>query len=618
MSQRRDDVMLPDSFLDLHATGESGLVLGDVQNVDKQDDGAAFRLFNYMALSATTVPVDEGHKIHEGFDGLFVYLFIFGSLFDAWLSRTISNEDCILTAVRARFFLHLWRSHIMTLASLFPDLYSIRRSFISPEIFNIFNRLCDTLILLVLAYARFYPDQPFCIWMFGTHFVEHFFGISQKLLPNYAYTKLLKIVQHIMLRQRLLMSGQFNEKREKLSQVGYIIEYSSSPLSPHEKHNLLVTCTRPKTADRTPISDNNDDINSDSSVDTDSGGNNNLDDDDALPLLDSITGEAISRAVTQSTMRYAALCEDYDRVIADIPSSGPTRTSLAECVALEDLKMAGAASHVEPVLAMAKSALFDDSGKLSIACILNAHKSHQSETKVHSERVITIDPKFALHSLKSKLSITREYSHRLAVMQKLDVDFKNPTKAREERWKAVVGALPKGVMKGLPYIASKNVHTLHPLCHSSFVIIRNEKRMYIGEVLNLYKKGKNWHGSVPSSSNSAELSYLSLRVYHALDSDIQLGASDDDNNENSSDGTNLPMFSRSLKTFKLHTHAPIQQLIYHLNGNPFAQQLHNHLTLTAEAGARWATLSRPSVKCVILKLLPTIKIPARGARETEK
>lgn len=45
--------------------------------------------------------------------------------------------------------------------------------------------------------------------------------------------------------------------------------------------------------------------------------------------------------------------------------------------------------------------------------------------------------------------------------------------------------------------------------------------MYIGEVLDLYKKGKDRHGSVPSSSNTAELSYLSLRVYRALDSDIE-------------------------------------------------------------------------------------------------
>jgi hypothetical protein len=49
-----------------------------VQIVDKQDDGAAFRTFNFIALSATAVPVDGGHKICEGFDGLFVYLFILG------------------------------------------------------------------------------------------------------------------------------------------------------------------------------------------------------------------------------------------------------------------------------------------------------------------------------------------------------------------------------------------------------------------------------------------------------------------------------------------------------------------------------------------------------------
>ncbi|KAG1758081.1 hypothetical protein EDD22DRAFT_1000332 [Suillus occidentalis] len=79
-------------------------------------------------------------------------------------------------------------------------------------------------------------------------------------------------------------------------------------------------------------------------------------------------------------------------------------------------------------------------GQTPISHILDARKSHQSETKVHSEGVVTIDPKFALHRVieeesasKSKLSISREYSHRLAVTQKLDIDFKNPTKAREER-----------------------------------------------------------------------------------------------------------------------------------------------------------------------------------------
>jgi hypothetical protein len=46
---------------------------------------------------------------------------------------------------------------------------------------------------------------------------------------------------------------------------------------------------------------------------------------------------------------------------------------------------------------------------------------------------------------------------------------------------------------------------------------RTNMRMYIGEVLDLYKKGNHRHGSVLSTNNIAELSYLSLRVYRALD-----------------------------------------------------------------------------------------------------
>ncbi|KAG1782033.1 hypothetical protein EV702DRAFT_1192691 [Suillus placidus] len=54
-------------------------------------------------------------------------------------------------------------------------------------------------------------------------------------------------------------------------------------------------------------------------------------------------------------------------------------------------------------------------------------------------------------------------------------------------------------------------------------------RMYIGEVLDLYEKGNNRHGSVLSTNNIAELSYLSLRVYRALDA-----THDDTSDEDSS------------------------------------------------------------------------------------
>lgn len=83
-----------------------------------------------------------------------------------------------------------------------------------PCQFNIFNRLCDTLVLLALAYARHYPDQPFCPWLLGTEFVKHFFGLVRTMLPNFMYSEFLKMVQHIMVRQRILMSGKFKTGKE--------------------------------------------------------------------------------------------------------------------------------------------------------------------------------------------------------------------------------------------------------------------------------------------------------------------------------------------------------------------------------------------------------------------
>ena len=66
------------SLVDLYKTGTSGLVLRDVENVDKQDDGAARRLFHHTALVATTFEDAGIRKVSGGFEGLFVYLFVLG------------------------------------------------------------------------------------------------------------------------------------------------------------------------------------------------------------------------------------------------------------------------------------------------------------------------------------------------------------------------------------------------------------------------------------------------------------------------------------------------------------------------------------------------------------
>ena len=127
------------------------------------------------------------------------------------MSQTTPIRDCILSTLHARFWFHLWREYIITMTCHYPDLYSTQHSFISPAAFHIFNRLCNNLILLALAYAKYYPDQHF------------------------TYTKLLKMVQHIMVHQRILLLGNFKENREEKSKVGYDLDFDPTPLIPDDE-----------------------------------------------------------------------------------------------------------------------------------------------------------------------------------------------------------------------------------------------------------------------------------------------------------------------------------------------------------------------------------------------
>ena len=68
------------SLVALYDTGEAGLVLKDVENVDKQDDGAARCIFHTVALDATTTAESGVHKICNSFHGLFVYTFFLSML----------------------------------------------------------------------------------------------------------------------------------------------------------------------------------------------------------------------------------------------------------------------------------------------------------------------------------------------------------------------------------------------------------------------------------------------------------------------------------------------------------------------------------------------------------
>ena len=63
------------------------------------------------------------------------------------------------------------------------------------------------------------------------------------ILPNFTYAEMLKMVQHIMVRQRIVLSGNFKEKREKQSGVGYILDFDAAPLTPEDFRLAVVKLT---------------------------------------------------------------------------------------------------------------------------------------------------------------------------------------------------------------------------------------------------------------------------------------------------------------------------------------------------------------------------------------
>lgn len=375
------------------------------------------------------------------------------------------------------------------MAQIYPDFYSAKRSFISPAAFHIINRVCDSLILLALAYSKYYPDQPFCPWLFGTEFVEHFFGLARMILPDFTYAEFLKMVNHIMVRQRILLLGTFSEKREKQSGVGYDLDFDATPLSPEEARAAVVSLSvkdidelaelgykeaemickdllkisvpalnheKPLQLSRVGVArtapfhykDSDDDEPEEDAL---------SDDEDYDDGVDESSSEAIvAAAAALGTSRLSALCDDYDATVAELrtaPAIVPQVLLVPTCARL----LSSTQDHLPVTL---KSDIIDGDGMISIERICALRRRLQSGTKVKSERAIRLDPKFALRKTTDELTneeddtppkrkmTTQEASQRVRVVQALAHDVERDIKARAVRWRGFAKALEVALSQG--------------------------------------------------------------------------------------------------------------------------------------------------------------------------
>ncbi|KAH9919884.1 uncharacterized protein B0H18DRAFT_1122200 [Fomitopsis serialis] len=455
------------TLIALNEVPNSGLVLSDVQNVDKQDDSAAHRLFHTEALKATTYKGEDAQtNIEEDFLGLHVFLSVFGLLFDSWLNRRMTARDRVLSALRARFFLHIWWTHIKSLSTFYPDLYSTQRSFISAASFKILNRLCDTLVLLVLIYAEYYPNEAFCPWLLGTNLLEHFFGTARSLVPNFSYPELLKLVK--------LARKSTGATKECTARSGYILDYDDSPLTADELVRARVKLTRPDLKklvelaaseakaisskilrmrvprspwELAPINaptsrkknrstkDDTDDIDttdsdsdlSDEDFDESSDDDSNAGEDNSDTLQDGSISERTEIAAAE-VGRLVALSEDLEATREEIESlqvpSGARLNQPLGAASAKDVKPLTKTGTMHRLNArhdpkdeqsetgtagpiLQSEFVGSTTGDVSIASLLALRTRHQEGTKVRSQRIVQIDSKF--HA-REKTNATHEPS----------------------------------------------------------------------------------------------------------------------------------------------------------------------------------------------------------------
>ncbi|CAB4419112.1 unnamed protein product [Rhizophagus irregularis] len=209
--------------LGLSKSSNSALYHADVLNVDKQDDGAAYRLFSHEFLYEVTQTLNSDSKNK----GLLVYLFIIGELIDSYLNRDISNHERIKMVMISSFFLRIWEQFIQNASDKYEEIFANDRNFLAHQTYEILSFLVDSMILLIIAHREYYNSMPLLPWMHGSEACEHFFGMARQHLPDFTYADLIYLIPKIRhVTNAYYNSAIVNPNSEyKTSRVGYICDY---------------------------------------------------------------------------------------------------------------------------------------------------------------------------------------------------------------------------------------------------------------------------------------------------------------------------------------------------------------------------------------------------------
>jgi hypothetical protein len=137
---------------------------------------------------------------HPTWIGQICYLFIFDELIDAYQSHTIGHDDRFWLALRAYFFVTMWRSF------LDKGGYPENRYFISREAADIVNILIWGLILLIIVHHDHLDNFPLLPWLHSMETCEHVFVECRKLIKYFTYLDFLYMQPKLCVLIKALIS----------------------------------------------------------------------------------------------------------------------------------------------------------------------------------------------------------------------------------------------------------------------------------------------------------------------------------------------------------------------------------------------------------------------------
>ncbi|KAF7291444.1 hypothetical protein MIND_01289500 [Mycena indigotica] len=156
----------------------------DVEKLDRQDDGAATRMFSADTLQYIA-------ENHPDWPFAIIYLFVFGELVDAYQNRSLSHHIRFQMVMRAKYFLDAWSDFIDCAE------YDKARHHLSRECLDISRIIIEGYLLLLIIYRDDFPDTPLLPWLHSSEACEHTFGICRQLVKDFTYLDFLYMVPRL-------------------------------------------------------------------------------------------------------------------------------------------------------------------------------------------------------------------------------------------------------------------------------------------------------------------------------------------------------------------------------------------------------------------------------------